>query len=225
VAVSVGALSPASTNVTSLNLLSVTLVILGLHLLMDVSIGCVAVPPDTQRLVQHPARSIQDRDGLPLRRAGGRRGMPGVEEWPMDRRMQWIMTVGLGLVVGVGLVQAAEKPSPEHVAAMKAFNAANGKLRPLLAAETKDYAAIGAVADEWKGPAEAIAKIWGARNAEVGTKMSATVLKAVTDLAAAAKASDAAAVAAAGTVVTGSCRTCHTAHRTERLPDGTYEIK
>jgi hypothetical protein len=143
----------------------------------------------------------------------------------MDRRMTWMATVGAALLVGVGLVQAAEKPSPEHVAAMKAFNAANGKLRPMLAAETKDFAAIGAIATDWKTHAEVIAKIWADRKAEVGTKVSADFVKALTDLAAAAKASDAAAVATAGAAVTGSCRTCHTAHRTERLPDGTYEIK
>ena len=143
----------------------------------------------------------------------------------MDRRMTRMMTVGVAVLVCVGLVQAAEKPSAEYVAAMKSFNAANGKLRPLLAAETKDFAAIGAVAAEWKAPAEVIAKFWAGRKADVGTKMSAEVLQAVTALATAAKASDAAAVTAAGTVLTGSCRTCHTAHRTERLPDGTYEIK
>ena len=143
----------------------------------------------------------------------------------MDRRMRWMAAIGAMALVCVGLVQAAEKPSPEHVAAMKGFNGANMKLRPLLAAEPKDFAAIGAVAAEWKGHAETIAKIWADRKAEVGTKMSADVLKALNDLAAAAKASDAAAVTTAGAVVTGSCRTCHTAHRTERLPDGTYEIK
>lgn len=143
----------------------------------------------------------------------------------MDRRMTWMVLVGAVAIVSAGLVYAAEKPTPEHVAAMKGFNGANMKLRPLLAAETKDFAAIGAVAAEWKTHAETIAKFWADRKAEVGTKMSADVLKALNDLAAAAKASDAAAVTAAGTVVTGSCRTCHTAHRTERLPDGTYEIK
>jgi hypothetical protein len=76
----------------------------------------------------------------------------------MDRRMARMMTVGVAVLVCVGLVQAAEKPSAEHVAAMKAFNAANNKLRPLLGAETKDFAAIGAVAAEWKAPAEMIAK-------------------------------------------------------------------
>jgi hypothetical protein len=143
----------------------------------------------------------------------------------MDRRTAWMVTVGVVAIVGAALVQAAEKPSAEYVAAMKAFNGANGKLRPLLAAETKDFAAIGAVAAEWKPHAEVIAKFWAAKKADVGTKVSADVVKAITDLAAAAKASDAAAVTAAGTVIAGSCRTCHTAHRTERLPDGTYEIK
>lgn len=143
----------------------------------------------------------------------------------MDKRMKWMAGVGLAMVALVGAVKAAEKPTPEHVNAMKAFNGANGKLRPLLAAETKDFAAIGAVAAEWKGPAEAIAKFWGSRNAEVGTKVANDVLKAVNDLAAAAKASDAAAATAAAGVLRGSCMTCHSAHRTERLPDGTYEIK
>ena len=143
----------------------------------------------------------------------------------MDRRMTWMVMVGAVAIVSVALVQAAEKPSPEYVNAMKAFNGANQKLRPLLAAETKDFAAIGAIAAEWKGHAETIAKFWADRKADVGTKVSAEVAKAIGDLATAAKASDAAAVTAAGAVVTGSCRTCHMAHRTERLPDGTYEIK
>jgi cytochrome c556 len=143
----------------------------------------------------------------------------------MDRRMAWITTVGVAVVLCAGLVKAAEKPSPEYVAAMKAINGANGKLRPLLAAETKDYAAIAAVAADLKAPTAFTAKFWAPRNAEVGTKVSADVAKAATDLETAAKAGDAAAVAAAGAIVTGSCRTCHTAHRTDRLPDGTYEIK
>ena len=117
----------------------------------------------------------------------------------MDRRMTRIVTVGVAVLVCVGLVQAAEKPSAEYVAAMKAFNTANGKLRPLLAAETKDFAAIGAVAAEWKAPAELAAKFWAGRKADVGTKTSADVLQAVTALATAAKANDAAGVAAAGT--------------------------
>jgi len=143
----------------------------------------------------------------------------------MDRRMAWISAVGMTVVLCAGLVKAAEKPTPEYVAAMKAINAANGKLRPLLGAETRDYAAIASVAAELKGPMEVTSKFWAPRNAEVGTKLSASVLKAVTDLEVAAKASDAAAVTAAAAVISGSCRTCHTAHRTERLPDGTYEIK
>lgn len=143
----------------------------------------------------------------------------------MDRRLGWMTTVGLAGLLCVGVVRAAEKPTPEHVAAMKAFNAANGKLRPLMAAETKDWAAIGAVAAEWKTHADVIAKFWAGRKADVGTKVSADVAKAATDLAAAAKASDAAAATAAAAVLSGSCRTCHTAHRTERLADGTYEIK
>lgn len=143
----------------------------------------------------------------------------------MDRRLGWMVTTGMVVVMAAGLVRAAEKPPAEHINAMKAFNAANGKLRPLLAAETKDFAAIAAVAAEWQGPAEYITKFWGGRNAEVGTKTAAEVNKAVADLAAAAKASDATAAAAAGKILGSSCRTCHTAHRTERLPDGTYEIK
>lgn len=143
----------------------------------------------------------------------------------MDRRMAWMSALGVAVVLGAGLVKAAEKPTPEYVAAMKAINGANGKLRPLLAAEMRDYAAIAALAGELKGPVELTAKFWAPRNAEVGTKVSADVLKAVTDLETAAKAGDAAAVTAAAAVVSASCRTCHTAHRTERLPDGTYEIK
>ena len=45
------------------------------------------------------------------------------------------------------------------------------------------------------------------------------------DLAAAAKAKDEAALGAVSQAMGGTCRTCHTAHRSEKLPDGTYEIK
>lgn len=142
----------------------------------------------------------------------------------MNRRMV-AAVMGVAVMLCVGLVRAAEKPPADYVAAMKAINSANGQLRGMINAETKDFAAIAKAAAELKPSAEVTAKFWADRKAEVGTKLSADVLKAVTDLEAAAKANNADGVMAAGRVISGSCRTCHTAHRSERMPDGTYEIK
>ena len=138
-------------------------------------------------------------------------------------RTTTLTTIGLALVLCVSVVRAAEKPTEEYVKGMKAFNAANGALRAAVPA--KDYDAIAAAAASLKPHAELLAKFWAGRASEVAPKLSADVLKAVGDLETAAKAKDDAGMTAAAGVISGSCRMCHTAHRSERLPDGTYEIK
>ena len=63
------------------------------------------------------------------------------------------------------------------------------------------------------------------RSRALNVVAAVNVVKAVVDLEKAAQAKDDAGIAAAAGVIGASCRTCHTAHRSERLPDGTYEIK
>lgn len=140
----------------------------------------------------------------------------------MNRKMTWA-AAGMAVVLGLGIVAAAEKAPEDYVKAMKAINTANGQLRTLVPA--KDYDAIATAAAGLKPSVALTLKFWADKKVEDATKWSNDVVKAVSDLEKAAKAKDEAGVTAAAGVISGSCRTCHTAHRTERLPDGTYEIK
>lgn len=140
----------------------------------------------------------------------------------MNRRMTWA-TAAMAVVLGLGIVAASEKAPEDYVKAMKAINTANGQLRAAVTA--KDYDAIAAAAVALKPAVDVTAKFWNDKKVEDASKLSNDVVKAVADLEKAAKAKDDAGIAAAQGVIGASCRTCHTAHRTERLPDGTYEIK
>jgi len=126
-------------------------------------------------------------------------------------------------MLGMAVVSASEKAPEDYVKAMKAIGDANGKLRPLVTA--KDYDGIAAAAAGLKPSVATAAKFWADKKVEDAAKLSSDVVKAVGDLETAAKAKDDAGIAAAAGVIGGSCRTCHTAHRTEKLPDGSYEIK
>ncbi|MBP6715220.1 MAG: cytochrome c [Acidobacteria bacterium] len=140
----------------------------------------------------------------------------------MNKKMT-LATIGMAVVLGFGIVAAAEKAPADYVAAMKAINTGNGQLRQLVAA--KDYEGIAKAAAGLKPSVEVTAKFWTAKKVEDASKLSNDVVKAVVDLEKAAQAKDDAGIAAAAGVIGASCRTCHTAHRSERLPDGTYEIK
>lgn len=140
----------------------------------------------------------------------------------MNLKMKWA-TACMTVVLGVAVVAAADKAPEDYVKAMKAIGDANGKLRPLVTA--KDYDGIAAAAAGLKPAVAVTAKYWADKKVEDAAKLSADVVKAVGDLETAAKAKDDAGITAAAGVIGGSCRTCHTAHRSEKLPDGSYEIK
>ena len=126
-------------------------------------------------------------------------------------------------MLGMAVVSAAEKAPEDYVKAMKAIGETNGKLRGLVTA--KDYDGIATAAAGLKPSVELAGKYWADKKVEDATKLSADVAKAVGDLEKAAKAKDDAGITAAAGVIGASCRTCHTAHRSEKLPDGSYEIK
>lgn len=140
----------------------------------------------------------------------------------MNLSMKWAAAC-MTVVLGVAVVAASDKAPEDYVKAMKAINTANGQLRTLVTA--KDYDGIATAAAGLKPSVELTAKFWADKKVEDAAKLSADVVKAVGDLEKAAKGKDDAGIAAAAGVISGSCRTCHTAHRTEKLPDGTYEIK
>jgi cytochrome c556 len=134
--------------------------------------------------------------------------------------MTWA-TAAMAVVLGLSIVAANEKPSPEYVAAMKGINMANGQLRQHLAA--KDFDAIAADAAALKPHVKVAGDYWTSKKVEDAMKMSSDLSKAVDDLETAAKAKNEDAVMAAAKGVTGSCLGCHSAHR-EKTADG-YEIK
>lgn len=140
----------------------------------------------------------------------------------MNRKMT-LTTAAMAVVLGLSIVAANEKAPADYVAAMKGINSTNMQIGQAIAA--KDYAAIEAGAATLKGHADVTAKFWAAKKVDDAIKSAADLSKAVADLAAAAKAKDDAGIAAAQTAKGATCRTCHTAHRSEKLADGTYEIK
>lgn len=140
----------------------------------------------------------------------------------MNRKMTWAVACAT-LVLGVAMVSAAEKAPADYVAAMKKVGEVNGTLRKLAA--DKNYDGIAKAAADLKGPADVTAKFWAAKTADDAKKSSTEFVAAVADLAKAAEGKNDEGITKAIATIGGGCRTCHTAHRTEKLPDGTYEIK
>lgn len=139
----------------------------------------------------------------------------------MNRKMN-LAVAAMAAVLSIGIVAANEKAPAEYVAAMKGINAAAGPLRGHLTA--KDYDGIVADVAALTPHAKVSAKFWEDKKVEDAAKWAKEVVTALGDLEKAAKAKNEEGVAAAGKVITGSCMTCHTAHRA-RNADGTYEIK
>lgn len=140
----------------------------------------------------------------------------------MNRKMN-VAVIGMAVVLGMGIVRAFEKPSADYVAAMKGINTGNQQVRAHVTA--KDYAALEADAAMLKPFVETAGKYWMDKKVDDAIKMSMDLGKAVTDLGVAAKAKNDDGIAAAQKGIGGSCMGCHTAHRTPRGADGTYEIK
>ena len=126
-------------------------------------------------------------------------------------------------VLGLCIVTAAQEKAPEaYQKAMKDINAANTALRGHVTA--KDYEAIAKDAAALKGPFEAGAKFWADKKVKDATDWANAGVKAAADLEAAAKAKNDDEITTASRAISGSCRTCHTAHRTQEA-DGSYTIK
>jgi len=138
----------------------------------------------------------------------------------MRGKARWLV---LGAAVGFGItVLAGEKPPDSYVKNMKDTNAASSSLRKNV--EAKDYEAVAKDAATLKtlfGNTEAF---WTERKADDAVKVAKEGAKAAGELETAAKAKNEEGVAAAAKTVSGTCKTCHDAHR-ERLPDGSSEIK
>ncbi len=138
----------------------------------------------------------------------------------MRRRSSWL---ALAAAAAFGVAIAASEKAPDsYVKNMKDTNAAAQSLRKNV--EAKNYDAIAKDADTLKGLFGNTEEFWTKRNTDDAVAAAKAGVKAATDLEEAAKAKNEAAVADAAKAVSGTCKTCHDAHR-ERLPDGTSEIK
>jgi cytochrome c556 len=119
-------------------------------------------------------------------------------------------------------VIASEKAPDSYVKNMKDTNAAAQSLRKNV--EAKDYAAIAKDAATLKTLFGNTETFWTERKADDAVGFAKTGQKAAGDLEEAAKAKNEEGVMAANKALTGTCKSCHDAHR-ERLPDGSSEIK
>jgi cytochrome c556 len=135
--------------------------------------------------------------------------------------MNWAVMAMVG-VFAVAVAAASEKAPDSYVAAMKTIQATSNGLRQHVTA--KDYAAIEADAKTLKPALETTLKFWEDKKVEDATGWAKAVGKANEDLEKAAKDKNDDAIAAAAKAISGSCQTCHTAHR-DRQPDGSSLIK
>jgi cytochrome c556 len=131
------------------------------------------------------------------------------------------MSIRILFIAAVAAIAVVAQDDAAFEKEMKVIDQHAAVLRKL-SAKTGDDAAANA---------EQIAKLygsmktfWAKRNVEDAVKWSDEGMAAAAELASAAKAGDTARADAAFKSLSGTCRSCHTAHR-EKLPDGTYKIK
>lgn len=117
---------------------------------------------------------------------------------------------------------ASEKPPESYQKNMKDTNATARSLKDNVEAKNWDGAAADAA--KLKTLFAETQSFWEKRNATDAVTAAKEGAAAAGDLEKAAKAKDGAAMTSAHKALTGTCKSCHDAHR-ERLPDGSSEIK
>ena len=132
-----------------------------------------------------------------------------------------MLTIGLTIALAV-IVRAAEKPTPEHVKAMK-------DLIGVVQTMTKPgaYGNFEVAKQSASTAADAyvvVQKFWDARNDKEASALSHAGTKAAGEIAAGAAMSSADGVEKAVTALRATCAPCHKAHRLE-LPDKSFEIQ
>lgn len=135
-----------------------------------------------------------------------------------------VVAVCAAVVFGLTLV-ADEKAPESYSTAMKSAGATAAPLRMKLMATPKDFDSIAKDAATFKGIFATALDYWTQKRVDDAIGFAKAAATAAADLETAAKAKNEEGVTAAGGKVTGACATCHMAHRSARLPDGTYEIK
>lgn len=129
--------------------------------------------------------------------------------------------VSVLVVLGVGL-SASEPPPDALVKTMKDLGTAVGDVRTGVGA--KDYAGLTKAATTLQALLKTNGAFWQQRKNDDALSLNQVAVKAAADLLAAAKGKNDDGILAAQKALTGSCGSCHMAHR-ERTPDGKYAIK
>ena len=140
------------------------------------------------------------------------------------RRTWGVVAVCVTVVFGLRL-GADEKAPESYSTAMKSAGATAAPLRMKLMATPKDFDAIAKDAATFKTIYATALDYWSQKKVDDAIGMAKAAATAAADLETAAKAKNEEGVTATGAKVVGACAACHMAHRSARLPDGTYEIK
>jgi hypothetical protein len=119
-------------------------------------------------------------------------------------------------------MRAGEKPPDNYVKLMKEAGANVQAIRQNI--EAKNFESLATGAASMKTIFASAEQFWAARKVKDAVEFAQLAQQAAADLETAAKAGNGEGLAAASKALTGTCASCHTAHR-DRLPDGTYEIK
>ena len=125
----------------------------------------------------------------------------------------------LAIAIASGLVLVGQEFS-EFTAGMKSADRAWDRLRDL---QSKTGKQAAHQAESIEGVYENMIGFWRQRDSAVAVKSAIEGKAAAAMLASAAYAGDEAQAQAAFKTLSGTCRSCHTAHR-EKLPDGKYRL-
>lgn len=127
------------------------------------------------------------------------------------------------IVAASGVVVSGAEPAPDaFVKAMKDMNTATLTIRS--GVQAGDFAGVAKAAASVEALLKETKTFWEKRKTASAITHNDDAIKAVGELAAAAKGKNQAGAMAAQKALNTACNNCHTAHR-ERTPDGKYVIK
>jgi hypothetical protein len=143
----------------------------------------------------------------------------------MRGRFTVLGAAGLAWLLAVGLqaqAQAPIAPPAEYQQAMKEIASAVQTLNAF--GKTQDFEAAGKAATAARTAFQSVEQFWTGRKDTEAARLATTAARAAGDAVAAAGLKSAEGVEFAVKEMTGTCATCHMAHR-ERKDDGTFVIK
>ena len=135
-------------------------------------------------------------------------------------RLTTVLAGALAAVFTVAVLSAQDAPPEEYREAMGSIRAA----AQAAGAETPDFAAIQAAANEARNAFMYVQTFWQERGDDEAAALAADGSRAAADLAVSAGLNSAEGVAFAAMEMGETCGACHMAHRV-RLEDGSFAIQ